>query len=194
MTTNETRSALLEVAEELVQTRGFNAFSFRDLSERVGIRTASIHYHFPTKADLGLALIVGQRERVRQALEAIDVRGEPAPARLRSYADVFLSTLRNGHRMCLCGMLAADADTLGDDMLRELRLSFDEHETWLERVLTEGRSARTLAFQGSSIDRARLFLAALEGGLLVARTFHDVPRFEGLARRLLDDLAAGTGD
>jgi TetR/AcrR family transcriptional repressor of nem operon len=192
--TNETRSALLEVAEELVQTRGFNAFSFRDLSERVGIRTASIHYHFPTKADLGLALIAGQRERVRQALEAIDAAGGPAPARLRSYADVFLGTLRNGHRMCLCGMLAADAETLSEAMLRELQMSFEEHETWLDGVMAEGRSARTLAFPGSPRDRARLFLAALEGGMLVARTFHDVPRLEGLALSLLDDLAATPGD
>lgn len=194
MTMSDTRSTLLGVAEELVQTRGFNAFSFRDLSERVGIRTASIHYHFPTKADLGLALIAGQRERVRQALEAIDARGGPAPARLRSYADVFLATLRDGYRMCLCGMLAADAETLGDEMLRELRGSFDDHESWLDGVLTEGRSSKTLAFPGSPRERARLFLAALEGGLLVARTFHDVPRLEGLAQRLLDDLAAAPRD
>jgi TetR/AcrR family transcriptional repressor of nem operon len=105
MATSDTRTQLLERAFELVETRGYDGFSFADLAESVGIRKASIHHHFPTKADLGKELVERFRVECRARLEAID-RDLPPRNQLEAYATIFVETF-DGGRMCLCGILAA---------------------------------------------------------------------------------------
>ena len=188
MPSNETRSTVLDVAQEFLQTRGYNAFSFRDLADRVRIKTASIHYYFPTKAELCRALITRQREQVAGALAAIDAMGLDACGKLERYADVFSGTLAAGNRMCLCGMLAADYATLEPDIVRDLRLSLIDHEIWLADVLEAGQAAGLLQFEGLARDEARALLAALEGSMLLARAYEEPERFTQAARRLLTKL------
>src|SRR3954469_17970905 len=108
MQMNDTRSAILDVAQELLQTRGFNAFSIKDLAERVQIRTSSVHYYFPTKADLCRALISRHRQRVAGVLAEIDQQVADPRRKLERFASVFQGTIEVGNRMCPFGMLAAD--------------------------------------------------------------------------------------
>jgi AcrR family transcriptional regulator len=56
MTTTDTRQVIMDTAQAMVQAKGYNALSFRELAKAVGIKSASIHYYFPTKGDLGAAL------------------------------------------------------------------------------------------------------------------------------------------
>src|SRR5208337_1164864 len=112
MQINETKSAILDVAQELLQTRGFNAFSIKDLADRVRIRTSSIHYYFPTKADLCRALISRHRQRVADVLAQLDQQVSEPRKRLERFVSVFQSTIDAGNRMCPFGMLAADSETL----------------------------------------------------------------------------------
>ena len=188
MTTNETRTAVLEVAQEYLQTRGYNAFSFRDLADRVRIKTASVHYHFPTKGELCRALIARQREQVAAALQEIDAAGLDAPDRLERYVGVFAATLAAGNRMCVSGMLASDFATLDSEIVGDLRLSLDQHEIWLEQVLADGLAAGLLNFEGSAQDEARALFAALEGAILIARSREEPARFEATSRRFLAKL------
>ena len=194
MTINETRTTVLDVAQEFLQTRGYNAFSFRDLADRVRIRSASIHYYFPTKSELCRALVARQREQVAAAFAAIDAAGLDAVGKLDRYADLFKGTLAAGNRMCLCGMLASDFATLEPDIVRDLRLSFVDHETWLTEVLTTGKRAGRLRFEGTGLDEARSLLAALEGAMLLARAYEDPTRLEQAASRLLVKLRAAPVD
>ena len=190
MPLNATRTTVLDVAQEFLQTRGYNAFSFRDLADRVRIKTASIHYYFPTKAELCRALIARQREQVAAAFAALDAAGGGAVRKLEGYVDVFRGTLAAGNRMCRCGMLASDFATLEPDIVRELRLSFLDHEVWLTAVFAEGEAAGQLRFEGSAMDEARMLLAALEGAMLLARAYEEPARFATAARRLLAKLKA----
>src|SRR5437764_5137295 len=103
----DTAARILDVAERLVQSRGFNGFSYADVAAELGITKASLHYHFPGKAELGEALIGRYAGRFADALEQIDRRGGDAHAKLEAYAGVYAEVLR-ARRMCLCGMLAAD--------------------------------------------------------------------------------------
>ena len=179
-----TASAILDVAERLVQTRGFNAFSYADVAMELGITKAALHYHFAGKAELGEALLIRYTERFNQALETIEASGNDAAQKLQAYADLYAQVLAQD-RMCLCGMLATDYDTLSEPMRRAVVSFFDHNEHWLAAVLEEGRSGGTLRVEGSSHELAQLIIGALEGAMLVARTYHDPRRYSRPARRLL---------
>ncbi len=184
---SRTAAQVLDVAERLVQTRGFNGFSYADIASELGITKATLHYHFRTKAELGGRLIERYSETFRAALDAIAAAGAPAPERLARYARLYADVLRN-ERMCLCGMLAAEYSTLPAPMQHQIRHFFDLNEAWLSTVLEEGRQAGTLRFDGPAAEMAGLLLGALEGAMLVARSYADPSRFESSATRLLDDL------
>src|SRR5262245_53502699 len=110
-----TKELLLREAETLMRTRGFAAFSYADLSGRVGIRKASIHHHFPTKEDLGAALIDGYLVRFEGALKEIIEQETDATIRLGRYADFFVESMRDG-MLPLCGALSAEMSVLPDSI------------------------------------------------------------------------------
>ena len=185
----DTATRILDLAEELVQTRGFSGFSYADVAARLDVTPASLHYHYATKADLGEALIRRYRERFMSALEAVEVRSAQAPAMLQAYARIYADVLRL-KRMCLCGMLAAGYETLPEPMRQEVVQFFDENEAWLVRVLEQGRAAGTIAFSGAPSVVAQSIISGLEGALLIARPYGDVSRFERAASRLLSGVTA----
>ena len=185
---SESASRVLDVAERLVQGRGFNGFSYADAAAELGITKAALHYHFAGKAELGEALITRYAERFAQALEAIDARTPDVMVKLRAYAGLYGDVLRN-ERMCLCGMLAAEYQTLPPPMQEAVVRFFDDNEAWLAAVLEEGRRAGTVRYDGDARDAARMIVGALEGAMLVARLHADPERFSGAADRLLASLS-----
>jgi TetR/AcrR family transcriptional repressor of nem operon len=185
----DTPARILDVAERLVQRRGFNAFSYADVAKELKITTASLHYHFAGKGALGEALIKRYSERFFAALDTIDASYHDAAAKLGAYAGLYAGVLHN-KRLCLCGMLAAEYQTLPKAMRDAVLQFFDDNEAWLAKVLTEGRAAGTLEYGGSAIDTARMLVAGLEGAMLVARPFDDTERFQSAATQLIDGLRA----
>jgi TetR/AcrR family transcriptional regulator, transcriptional repressor for nem operon len=180
----DTASRILDCAEALVQVRGFNGFSYADVAAQLEVTKASLHYHFAGKAELGSALIARYAGRFNAALAEIDACGDDAPAKLTAYALLYADVLR-ARRMCLCGMLAAEYQTLPEAMREAVIGFFDGNEAWVEGVLAEGRAAGTLTFTGGPRDAAQLIVSALEGAMLIARPYGDVERFETAARGLL---------
>jgi TetR/AcrR family transcriptional repressor of nem operon len=187
----DTAAQILDVAERLAQVRGFNGFSYADIATELGITKAALHYHFAGKADLGEALIGRYADRFGQALAALDATALTAAGKLRGYTDLYLGVLRD-HRMCLCGMLAAEYPTLPDPMRASVVSFFDKNEEWLLNVLEQGRADGSLTFAGSARDTARMIIGCLEGAMLVARPYGDTPRFRDAAASLLASLTAAT--
>ena len=183
-----TAARILDTAEELVQVRGFNGFSYADVSAELSITKAALHYHFAGKADLGLALITRYADRFAGALAVIDGAGAAPAGRLAAYARLYLNVLRQ-QKMCLCGMLAAEYQTLPQPMRDAVTGFFDANESWLEGVLEEGRQDGTLHFPGTARDTARVVIACLEGAMLVARPYGDMARFNSTAHHLLAGLS-----
>lgn len=190
MRESDTRSQLLDVALEFVQMRGYNAFSYHDLANRVGIKTASIHYHFPTKADLGLALVRQHRRVFAEAFADIDAKETEPWKRLQRYVGLFRATLDNGHRMCLGGMLAIEYQTLPADLVGEVRGLFEDNERWLARTLLTGRKTGVVVFDRPAAEVARTLFSALEGAMLSACAFGDFVRFDAAATWYLAQLKA----
>ena len=182
-----TRDRILDVAQRLIQTRGFSAFSYADIAVEIGIRKASIHHHFATKSALGLALMTRYRVVFSAALAQILEDRPTATARLHAYKQLFSNVLRDDHRLCMCGMLAADFEALSPEVRAEVRAFFDDNEVWLSKVLAEGKRRGDITLRGSALTHARVMLSALEGAMLVARTYRDVGRFDAVAERVIAD-------
>jgi TetR/AcrR family transcriptional regulator, transcriptional repressor for nem operon len=166
---SDVRTQLLDTAQRLVQTRGHNGFSFRDLSRHVGIRTASVHYHFPTKADLAVALVRRYREGVGEAMADIAVQRESLAERLDATVRLYTGTLSNQGRVCVCAALAGEYLSLSRPVQAELRKLITDGERWIDRFLTEGRVRGEIPADSDPQALARLWYAALQGALLVSR-------------------------
>jgi len=187
----DTAQRILDSAERLVQSRGFNGFSYADVAAELGVTKASLHYHFRGKSELGEALIGRYAARFADALAQIDAGGGNAPAKLAAYTDIYADVLRD-RRMCLCGMLAADYDTLPQPMRDNVLRFFDDNEAWLKDVLDQGQKEGSLRLDGSPREAARALVGGLEGALLIARPYDDPTRFKAVAARLLTSLAGAT--
>ncbi|MEA2550879.1 MAG: TetR/AcrR family transcriptional regulator, transcriptional repressor for nem operon [Actinomycetota bacterium] len=186
----DTPTRILDVAERLVQLRGFNGFSYADIASELAISKAALHYHFASKAELGEALISRYASRFAGALDSVDVGGGDSRTKLDAYVKLYADVL-SSERMCLCGMLAAEYRTLPEGMRTTVRRFFDENEAWLEHVLKDGIASGTLHFDGPARDVARMIVGSLEGAMLVARPYGDITRFQSAVGYLLDSLSAG---
>jgi TetR/AcrR family transcriptional repressor of nem operon len=181
---SDTPEQILDVAERLVAQRGFNGFSYADVAAELGITRAALHYHYASKAELGEALIGRYAVRFAAALADVDGAAPDAAAKLDAYAGLYLSVLQ-GERMCLCGMLAAEYQTLPSGMQAAVVRFFDDNEVWLRAVLEQGRADGSLVFSGDAGEVAQLIVSGLEGAMLVSRPYGDVDRFHAAATRLL---------
>ncbi len=176
-TPSPVRSQILDHAVTLIMLRGYNGFSYRDLSNLVGIKTASIHYYFPSKDDLVLEAVSSYSDEVLSSMNAI---GDtlPADAKLSKYTKLFGKTLGDGDQICLCGMLAADIESLPDDIRQAVQAFFKANERWLTKVLTQGVEEGTLAVNGKPENAARALFAAYQGSVLASRLFKTKARLE----------------
>ena len=184
---SSTAQHILDLAERLIQVRGYNGFSYADIAMAMQVTKASLHYHFPSKADLGRNLMARYTQGFMAALADIDSRTVGALPKLERYVALYAAVLADG-RMCLCGMLAAEFATLPASVRAEVTRFFDANEAWLAKVLDDGRSKGHLAFDGPAIETARMIVASLEGAMMLARTYEDVARFEEASGRLLAAL------
>jgi TetR/AcrR family transcriptional repressor of nem operon len=185
--TTGTPARVLDAAERLLQVQGYNGFSYGDVADELGITRAAMHYHYKGKAELGEALIIRYRDRFNAALADLDAAPTDAAVRLDGYAALYADVLRR-QRMCLCGMLAAEYQTLPAGMQREVTTFFEQNTAWLTSVLEQGREEGTLRFAGPAEDAAAMVLGALEGALLICRMDGSVERFRCTTTRLLGGL------
>lgn len=173
---SSSREAILAAARRTAQAHGYGGLNFRDLAAEVGIKAASIHYHFPTKADLGAAVAKRYWEDTAAVLEAM-LAEIPDPVRcLRRYPDIFRKSLESDNRMCLASFMAAELDDLPDAVKKEVQAFADVNVAWLGRVL----SAAGPVGSGESETRARAIFAAVAGAQLLARSRSDIALYDAL--------------
>lgn len=180
-------SRVLDVAERLVQRRGFNGFSYADIATELSITKPALHYHFSGKADLGIALVERYRARFNAQLQDLDRQQEPAPTTLAAYTELYAVVL-DQERLCLCGMLAAEFSTLPQEMRDSVVAFFADNEAWLAALLSRGRDEGTIAFAGTPDEVAEFVMSSLQGAMLVARALDDTSRFRTAAGALVRGL------
>lgn len=171
------RAEILNLSKQLLRTRGFNAFSHRDLATLVGIKSSSVHYYFPSKEDIGLALIQNYTEEIRSLLESLE--SLPASTRLDRFFQVFVDAAQKEDEWCVAGMLASDHETLGKTLQQKVTTFFTTIESWLTI------QAQEMGFDDIQARRlAQTSIALLEGALLLARSQHDPERVSDAAKTL----------
>src|SRR3954463_16260123 len=114
--TADTKQVIMDAARAMVQARGYNGLSFRELAKEVGVKSASVHYHFPTKGDLGAALARRYREDGEPYLEALLSDAKSPKWIFDRYIEIFRAALTQANRMCLCGIMSAETDDLPDQV------------------------------------------------------------------------------
>ena len=189
MQTTPVETSILDIAQTLAQTRGYNAFSYRDISEVIGIKTSSIHYYFPTKGDLGEALVRRYRNNFKTALLLIDEQTQDPLKKLNLYMEIFKKTLQVENKVCLCGMLAADFTTLPQEVQTQVTSFFSDNEAWLATTLRTGKDQGYFNLNTSVDTTAKIFIDTLEGAMMTARSFGDLKRFTNITKWLLKSLA-----
>jgi len=175
MTTTDTREAIMAAARATVQAHGYNGLSFRELAKQVGVKSASVHYHFPTKGDLGAAVARLYTDDAAAHFDGISAASEDQKSCIKSYTDVFRSALLNNNRMCLCGIMAAEYDDLPVEVRAEVNRFTETNIRWLAKVLSlrkPGAGKKTVQRQALAV------FAAIEGAQLVARGRGDVAVFD----------------
>lgn len=180
---SDTADEILNCAERYIRTRGYNGFSFRDIATDVGIRSASVHYHFPTKADLGAAVARRYTDRFLETVGNPDSLERDPDELLAGFVDAFRQALVVDGRMCLCGMLGAEVESLPDKVAVEAKRFFELTLDWLETVFGRLRKSSDQDI-GRAHKKALQALASLQGAMLVARTLDDTSSFDQIA----DDL------
>jgi TetR/AcrR family transcriptional repressor of nem operon len=173
MNTATTREQLLNHAQILIRQRGYNGFSYRDLAEHVGVKTASIHYYFPTKEDLLLEVVNDYAARVSANINAID-ETLSAKDQLDRYAQLFANAPSD--QICLCGTLAADLASLSERSRQTLQAFYRVHEAWLAKVMARAQVDGTLKTSGDCESDGRWLFAAFQGGLMSSRLFQNASR------------------
>ncbi|MDQ0899071.1 TetR/AcrR family transcriptional regulator [Paenibacillus sp. V4I7] len=182
-----TAEIILDTAQSIVQDAGFNGFSYAHIAEKVGIRTASIHYHFPNKEDLGEALIARYHRHFISAIAQIDTETQNNLEKLRKFTLLYGGPVQD-YCTCLGVMLSTDLATLSGKTREGLAQLFTANLEWLERVMEQGRREEHLNFKGAADVQAHQFLASLQGAQLLARSFRDLAKFNMIAEGLLSAL------
>ncbi len=165
----DTKTVILDFAENLLLDRGFNGFSYADISSALGIKNAAVHYYFPTKSDLGVAIIQRAKERFTEWTRGERMGGRSPAEKLEAFFRLYLKFMEAGQQVCLGGALETDFKTLPAEMQVETRKFASAFLVWMEGVLEEGRKERTFSFPGEPKDQAIVILSSLQGALQMTR-------------------------
>ncbi|MBM7067385.1 TetR/AcrR family transcriptional regulator [Actibacterium sp. 188UL27-1] len=185
----KTKTALLDSAERSARSRGFDGFSYADLAAEVGIRKASIHHHFPTKADLSVALMERYTQELKELCHRIETTEVTASGRLQALIHQYREAHNNGKSLCLCVSFSASRDSLNQDVIAQLRRFRGMVLAWMEATFALGQTDGTIQAVEEPRLEASAMLATLEGGQLAARAEEDPDRFKAAIALLLRRLS-----
>jgi TetR/AcrR family transcriptional regulator, transcriptional repressor for nem operon len=175
--TISTRDKILELAQEAIASRGYSSFSFRELATELGIKSASVHYHFPSKTHLGVAVARAWRERLALALNQIAATHADPKQALAAWIDIYRQEANTSQRMTVCTMLAAEIKNLPGEVQLEMKAFYELNFGWIEARLTEMGLNNDI-----KQEKARQLFALLQGGLIGAKGQNDPAYFDVVAK------------
>jgi TetR/AcrR family transcriptional regulator, transcriptional repressor for nem operon len=178
-------------ARALIATRGYNGFSYADIAEAVGISKASVHHHFPAKAELVCRVVAGYRAEAAAGLGALTEQVTDPAARLEAWVGFWQRCLRERTLpFCICAMLASEMPAIPEEVGAEVRGHFDDLSLWLTATLEDGVRARRFKLHAAPATEALGFMASIHGAMVSSRAYGDPAVFASISDNLLARLRA----
>jgi len=182
-----TRRKILELGEDFIHKLGYNGFSYHHISKELNIKNAAIHYHFPSKEELGVSIIAVTHERFKKWTNHPEHRILPVKDQLEWFVKIYRYNLDRDNRVCLIGSLATDFYTLPDSMQQSVKRLSNDVLNWVDQLLHSGRSSGQLDFAGSSRNKAATVITSLTGSLQLARLLGN-QQYQEIVKQIFIDL------
>ena len=181
-----TRENIVQLGDQLIRDKGYNAFSFYDISKELKIKNASIHYHFPTKADLGVSILKNQQKKLYTLIEA--TASKSPLIKLNAFLSIY-STIKSEGRVCLVGSLATDLKSVDHKIAKELKVLANEILKWVTSILEEGKMKKKFAFEGSGRTKALMIITNMLASLQITRLTNEGD-FHTIRNEIIKELKA----
>ncbi|NTI43294.1 TetR/AcrR family transcriptional regulator [Rhizobium rhizogenes] len=173
-----TSEKILDTAQSLIVAGGYNGFSYADISAAIGIRKASIHHHFPTKAELVAVLVDRYRQQAETGLNSLREQFLSPTEQLRAYLNFWQTCIRDTSLpFCICAMLAGEMQMLPEEVASRVRAHFHSLARWLKSVLATGAEQGLFRLDKQPEEEAQMLMASVHGAMLSARAFSDPELF-----------------
>ncbi|WP_095146213.1 TetR/AcrR family transcriptional regulator [Burkholderia contaminans] len=190
ITGDSTAGRILEAGRQLIMRRGYSGFSYADIADAIDIRKASIHHHFPTKADLAVAVLQQSQANFDADMSLLDASGADALVQMRAYIGYWERCIADDSApFCVAGMLGAELPALPDDVARAVRAHFDDLAAWLVRVLEAGGKDGVVQPGISVQTEAATFVSLVYGAMLAARAYGNAGMFKDVTGGAVERLA-----
>ena len=163
-----TREKIIELGENLIRTKGYNAFSYQDISSELGIKNAAIHYYFPSKENLGTSIVKTNIQRFDEMIDNMHSRNFDEWQQLETFIKIYIKSHRE-QKLCIVGSLGPDFNTLNDSTKAELVKMTEIILAWLDDILSTGRERKLFAFEGEPQNKAMILFSSLIASLQLAR-------------------------
>jgi TetR/AcrR family transcriptional regulator, transcriptional repressor for nem operon len=183
------KRTILNLAEDLLQYKGFNGFSYAHIAAELGVKNAAIHYHFPTKEDLSRAVIKRYRDRFQLWVNNSRVKDLSPQKKLDWFLSIYNDMRLDQGKVCLVGSMEVEYNTIPGGLQEEVAALHRELLAWLEAMLAEGREAGVFHFQGVPANKAALLLSSVQGALQMARALGSEKFRDAIEQLRLDLLA-----
>ena len=181
-----TREKILELGEELLLTKGYNAFSYHDISKKLGIKNAAVHYYFPAKENLVTSIVKNNILRFEEMVDNMNTRKFDELNQLKTFLKIYAKSNRE-EKICLFGSLGSDFQTLSETTQVELKKMLDKVTNWLSEILESGRKKGLFDFRCDAGDKASLLLSNLVAGLQISR-INSKNDFKNIQTLIFEDL------
>ena len=188
---NTTAVRIRETAHDLIAERGYFGFSYADIAEKVGIRKASIHHHFPSKVDLVVATLKEYRAKLVEAAGGLDVKVADPLQRLKLYVQHWAECVKSNNRpICIAALLSSELPALPEEIQVEVQLHFRYLVSWVKATLREGASRKNIHLEHSVEVEAQSFVALVHGAMISARALSSPDVFHSITKGALENLRA----
>ncbi|MCY3413842.1 MAG: TetR/AcrR family transcriptional regulator [Candidatus Heimdallarchaeota archaeon] len=184
---SDTQEKILQTAIHLIRTKSYNSFSYKDIANEIGIKKASIHYHFEVKNTLGISAIQEYRSRAEYLMRKVNKLERTPKEALDDYFEFFRKDLMDKNEVCLGGVMVAEFNTLTEEIQNELNSFISVYFSWLEAILEKGKSNGTFTFSNSAYNKALYITSAVQGAVMMARAMNK-EYFEIVVNQIKYDL------
>lgn len=185
----DTREKIIALATTLIETKGYNGFSYQDIADSLNIKKASIHYHFPAKEDLGLAVFQAFESEIHKYIGKFDFEKLSATEKMAGYFQYHSDmTMDNCGQISCIGAVTSEWNVL-PEKLRAWVDGFNKwHVEFIVSILKEGVEKGEFKSLGSLEEQAMCVIATTKGALLMAREGHSLEMYQSITNQVMRSL------